>query len=359
MQGPVDPDPSRGSTASLVGGAASSPGTRMALAALALVLAAGGFLRCSEEAPPPAPELAPAPEIEEAPAPTILHQEGQANVSAGYLEAQDRVVVEHGGVTIGLEGRLRIGDSLRLDAGAVGVATTTPVVLDVASLSVHGAAGRFGASRGEDLRVFVGEGSVEVRRSGQSWTVEAGQTLVSRAGEVTVQELPQPLERLVHAGPWTGEVVEVEAVQPTTADLAALRSQLKRGEAEAVKEQLLAHLAEHPEDGEAWSLMAEARRALGETEAELDAWTRASRHAPRVLANEAHLEAARLADDEVAVQHLEALLANEPGGMEPEARLELGRKLVDMGDRRGRNVLNQLIQRFPDSEAAKEARSLL
>lgn len=369
----VAPDPSAGSTARLVAEARRGKGRGPRTALVVVAMAAAALLVFFQKPSDPVLEEEAVVVEDAAPTPVAVFTAGPHEITAEYIQASERVVAEFEGATLGVAGRVRFGaGEWILDTGALGIDTPAAVAVEAGDLRIAGL-GRFEIRRGEDIRVFVRDGAVDVERGGREWLVEAGRTLILLGGEVRIEQLENTtLKELLHPGLWIdealvevippkghGEPIRPDIVEdPPEVDLAELRSRLVFGD-ENVRLELRTHLARVPGDAEAWALLAKAERMRKDSSAELEAWEQAAAVGSGHVANEARFEAARLAPTADAAAHLEAILANSPGALEPEARLQLGRILFEAGDPRGAEELRRVVEEHPGTAAAKSAEGLL
>ncbi|MCP4806428.1 MAG: hypothetical protein GY913_22135 [Proteobacteria bacterium] len=286
--------------------------------------------------------------VEDAPAPIVLFQTGEVALGATHVRADDRVLFEHDGHTVGLHGALDL-ETWTLEHGHIALDTTTPFALRLGDVELHGQDARLEATFDGTLRLFVERGLVRLRR-GDAWV------------EVTAGwpdgQIRERLDELLHQGVWTPPEPETPViVAAPPIDLAELRSRLVFGD-ESVHGELTDHLARSPSDAEAWALLAKAERMRGDGTAELAAWTAITELPRGAHTATARFEVGRLADDAEAVRQLRALLDDGAGALEPEARLELGRRLLAQADPAASAVLDELIASFPGTAAATAAEKL-
>jgi tetratricopeptide (TPR) repeat protein len=261
-------------------------------------------------------------------------------------------------------------------------------------------------ARASAARVVVSAGVVEVRRGAGAHGLKAGERLeieedvvVGPASEAELAEI----DGLFGGPPTTGEAVaRVDALpdpesaaadQPSTdagaapfpptravadgpgreADVEAV-SELERwrelvieGRLDEARSALRDHLAAHPADAEAWSLLADCERKRGSWNAAVEAYDELVSLSRGAQANRARFKAAqilqdRLGDHRRAVELLGRFVEGaDPGGvLTAKARVRLARSLLALGRQdRARAQLRQVIASATDDETLATARQML
>jgi hypothetical protein len=330
-----------------------------ALVAVGALVVAGALQGPRSVAPEPvAPEPIAAVVAPPQAVPVVLFQAGDASVTAGRVQSEQRLVFTHQGHTVGVQGELALGEVWTLEQGALAVDTPGAIELSVGQVQVRGDDVRVQVLADPDapsgVRLWVERGVLSVQ-VGWEW-IQITDTWPPDGG-------PARIEELLHVGVWTPP----DAPEPTiervrtpapSVDLGVLRSRLVQGD-DAVRSELIAYLDRAPTDADAWALLAKAERMGGDRVAELNAWTAITQLPAGPQTATARYEAARLSPPDQAVTHLRALLDGGAGALEPEARLALGRALLELGDPAADAELNALIDAFPGSAAAASAEKLL
>lgn len=346
-------------------------------------------------------------------------------LGSGRLVAQlgeDRVGLGDA-ATVRVLGREHGNVQLRLEQGSIGVEAAKrredeTLVVQAGDFAVRVVGTRFRVSRPADggLVVAVDEGIVEVSTPGQRWWLERGTTLaVDASGTAATHQreevdsqldlLLSPAKQVLPAtepadvvpssdvAPPLGVATppepappasDVEAAEPSPLpqapaleaptpvappqlDLAALRTQLAKGQAPEVVDALEGHLSEDPSSVSGWSLLATARRKAGDPAGAIEAHRQVIQRGSRSQAAKARYEAARLLQrrpggHEEAVELFEALL-EDPGalrGLQPEIRLHLSRSMRAVGrSSEADALLQELIATWPGTAAAEAARGEL
>jgi hypothetical protein len=244
--------------------------------------------------------------------------------------------------------------------------------------------------------VVVSQGTVEVRgnagasrlRSGQRMELEADAAVrpASAAELAEIDQLfggPAPDREAVASaddapGPDAGPArapadstaVGAPAPEPDavgTTPLARWRGWVIEGRLDEARSALRSHLAAHPSDADAWSLLADCERKRASWEDAVAAYDSlvscsSGEQASRARFRAAQLLQDRLGDHRRAAELLERFVEAGGGGslLVDKARIRLARSLAALGRRdRARSQLSQVIESSTDGETVATARQML
>jgi hypothetical protein len=278
--------------------------------------------------------------------------------------------------------------------------------VEASGFSVRVTGTRFVVDLGSDggpARVLVSAGTVEVRGHGATHSLEPGQGLDLDAGaavrRASAAELAA-IEQLFSGSSFAGEVTTIADTSPDTADptverpgadtttapaapipgeagaparkrdvaelspLESWRAWVIEGRLDEARFALRNQLAAHPEDAEAWSLLADCERKRASWEDAVTAYDELVSLSTGDQANSARYKAAqvRLGDHRRAAVLLERFVEAEGGEslLVDKARVRLARSLVALGrPDRARTQLSQVIERAADGETVAAARQML
>lgn len=277
----------------------------------------------------PGKEVGTAPEppavAEVAPAGPEVLADGTHHLDGDVLEVEGVVEVLGGRLAL-TRGRVTVTAHPRAEA---------PLEVVAGSWSVRVVGTVFTVVR-DPFEVAVAEGIVEVVRGEDQWRLGAGQRFAD------------------------GRVVRPRPAPPAVPELAELRAQVLRGEVEGARAGLARRLDVHPDDHEAWALLAQVHTREGHRDEALVAWSRVVDLGGRP-AQRARYESAVLLEDRPAeaVPLLRAFLET-PDPLAAEARLRLGQALLDLGDASGaRAELEAVAAEHPGTRPASKAAQIL
>ena len=359
----------------------------VAVAAI-LLLAAGVLLQRPAETPAPIAE-APAPPVEpELRVPEVLYEEGPGSHGLS-LATEQRLVARVGADRIALAGPSRVAvrsqgpeTTLTLEEGLVAAEVASRgdtgqfrVLAGFVTVTVRGT--RFAVERTVDATVIsVEEGEVHVNLdvpdvARENWSVRAGQQLTIGPRVVRTElEEDGRLALLLRSAPLPEPPPPAPtALAPPPArgpDIDDLRGLLIAGSLDEARAGLEGAVQADPSNTEAWTLLATARRKAGDDAEAVDAWLMVAEQTRGAAMIRARYEAASLMEEAGrlgdALPLLEQIVADVdlPPALEPDARLRLGRILLDQGQPlAGRLQLEEVIQRFPGTGPATAAAALL
>lgn len=250
----------------------------------------------------------------------------------------------------------------------------------------------------ETVVVIVKEGAVQVSNGAQRpMTVRTGQRLVGDStGLMSIKEmsindeklLDELLEgRLISITPVAEEaeashdasVSDTDTANKKTArstssttndssaSLAAMQRSVLGGNVKEASVDLKKYLLKHPHDAEAWFLLADCKKRMGDYEGAVAAYEKVSRTQKGLVANTAGYRAGILLQDKLhrhsaAIVHFERFLkrAEADFHLRPAAMLRLSRSLRIVGEtERAERLLEKINNDFKATPAAQEARQLL
>jgi TolA-binding protein len=336
----------------------------------------------------------------------VLTVEGDGRLLAAVEE--DRVAIgsrSDARLSRSNEGGLRI----ELVRGTVAVAAakrarTSPLIVEAGAHRVEVVGTRFKVTLIEDggLQVAVSEGKVRViGESGASRLVSHGQLFeLATRGEERIAALEEALARSVDALLADPDQIADEAIEDTAAevalvepnedgaidsgsaeqpvgkprpgsreetDLKEIKGWILAGKLDPAEAALELHLRRHPRDVNAWKLLANCRRKAGNFGDAVAGYRKVIEYGSAGQSNRARFIAATVLQDRMsrhgeAAALLEAYL-DRPGSLKPleaEAMVRLARAQLRIGRTgQARAMLQQVIDRFPGTTAALQARRML
>jgi TolA-binding protein len=253
----------------------------------------------------------------------------------------------------------------------------------------------------EDVEIDVISGNVEVTAPGQTARrVSAGQRLKgSLGGEPRLTEIADDkkifLQNLLSEKPQaapaerngqsdgrmqvdTGEdtLAKAEAAEehprgavPDTTKISidVWRAWIIEGRLDDAQRALESHLAQKPQDGEAWSLLADCRRKNGDWSAAVQAYRKVVAFAPVHTANRARFRAAALLQEKLgahreAIELLEAYinLSESDNALHAEALFRLAQSYLALGqNEKAMRLLEEIVSKHKGSPSATQARRIL
>jgi TolA-binding protein len=304
----------------------------------------------------------------------------------------DRIAIEPGG-RVRIEAVLGVVTKIHLEAGALATDVAPRVkgqralTVVVGGCEVRVMGTRFGvalAASGE-IAVFLDGGHIRVATGGRQYELSAQGRLDSGCqGEATVRELakvdqsrmaallaPDAQPEVRTTPPGTGRPRRHDSNEPPGESLdAALerwRTWIVAGRLADAERALVEHLRLNPADAPARSLLADCQRKAGRWTDAVATLREVARADDTLLAARARYMAAVLLQDELkdhraAVDLLRSYLAL-PGGyasLASTAKVRLGRSLLALGEpKEAALVLEAVIQEWPETSDAREARALL
>jgi ferric-dicitrate binding protein FerR (iron transport regulator) len=393
------PEPSAQETAQLLARVEQRHGrwrwTWIPLAAVPLAAAAALFLL--QPTPPPSLPIPSAPVAVQVPGPAVYELTAVYSAGPGTEVLTDALVTGSNGRLVAALGphSLALGAGSRLELRTAtddhvelvlqsGLAAFEveksgdgrPFVVRAGTARIQVIGTRFSVETGDELRVQVAEGTVEVLQGSQRWLLHAGEGLQGGA-VVPVQGLNETLAALfskkvpapVEPRPKVPAPVEPKSkvpVAPTVPDLAHLRNWVASGEFQLALPPLRQVVANDPSNLAAWRLLASAEAKAGNRQAAAAAWEEIAERGRGSQARRARFEAAvllqELGSHEAAATHLQAWLADPAGSasLTAEARLRLADSLSVLGRQSEANEqLGRIVRDHPGSAAAAQAARML